>query len=88
MDGLASFSGCREWSTMLILTRVRLWLKEVLSLALDPGGMSSHEAGRRSPPSAPQSRRSPALICHGNMIPRMGATAEVMKRRVKNGLID
>lgn len=47
---------------MLIFTRVRLWLKDAFSLALEPGGMSSHENGFRSIPSAPQSRRSPALI--------------------------
>lgn len=64
VDGFDSLSGCcREWSTMLILTRARLWLNDALSLARDPGGMSSHEVGLISTPSAPQSRRSPALIC-------------------------
>lgn len=62
VDGLASFDGCREWSTMFILTRVRLWLNEAFSRALDPGGMSSHEAGLSSLPSALRRRSNPALI--------------------------
>lgn len=47
---------------MLIFTRVRLWLNDALSLAREPGGMSSHDEGLRSTPSASQRRRSPALI--------------------------
>lgn len=63
VDGLVSLSGWREWSTMLIFTRVRLWLNDAFSRALEPGGISSHDEGFRSIPSAPQRRSSPALIC-------------------------